>query len=111
MEIIPSSGSVGISKVSVGTIDPGGYFTVDAELFPDMPGEVTVNLTVHYTDDFTNPSTLTLTLPVVNVIEMAPFPDDGGMNGGGEFIPEEPVETSLTWWQILLGFFGLTTGG
>ncbi len=56
MEIIPSSGSISNSKISVGTIDPGGYFTVDSEFIPDTPGEVTINLIISYTDDFTNPS-------------------------------------------------------
>jgi hypothetical protein len=110
MEIIPSSGFVSNSKIPVGTIDPGGYFTVDSEFIPDMPGEVAITLLIYYTDDFTNPSTLTLTLPPVNVIEMSFVPEDGGMNGGGEFMPEEPTEAPLTWWQILLGFLGLTSG-
>ena len=110
MEIIPSSGSISNNRISVGTIDPGGYFTVDSEFIPDIPGEVTINLTIYYTDDFTNPSTLELILPTLNVVEMTLLPDEGGMNGGGGFIPEQPVETPLTWWQILLGFFGLTTG-
>ncbi len=110
MEIIPSSGIVSNNKISIGTIDPGGYFTVDSEFIPDTPGEVTIHLTIYYTDDFTNPSTLSLTLPPLNVMEMTFLPEDGGMNGGGEFMPEQPVETPLTWWQILLGFLGLTTG-
>lgn len=110
MEIIPSSGSISNNKISVGTIDPGGYFTVDSEFIPDTPGEVTINLTISYTDDFTNPSSLTLSLPTLNVVEMNFLPEEGGMNGGGEFIPEQPEETPLTWWQILLGFLGLTTG-
>jgi hypothetical protein len=112
MEIIPSSGSISNGKISVGTIDPGGYFTVDSEFIPDMPGEATVKLIVYYTDDFTNPSTLTLTLPPLNVADMSTLPDGGSMTGGGgELIPEQPVEAPLIWWQILLGFFGLTTGG
>ena len=110
MEIFPSSGSISNNKISVGTIDPGGYFTVDSEFIPDMPGEVTINLIIYYTDDFTNPSTLTLSLPPLNVVEMNFLPEEGGMNGGGEFLPEQPAESSLTWWQILLGFLGLTSG-
>ena len=110
MEIIPSSGNISNNKISVGTIDPGGYFTVDSEFFPDTAGEVTIDLVIYYTDDFTNPSTLTLTLPTLNVVEMSFLPDEGGGDGGGEFVPEQPIDAPLTWWQILLGFFGLTTG-
>jgi hypothetical protein len=110
MELLPLSGSIPNNKTTVGSIDPGGYFTFDSEFIPDMPGEVVISLVLRYTDDFTNPSTVELTLPALNVMDAPLMPPDIGP-GQGEILPTDPgTNTTPSWWQILLGFLGLTSG-
>ena len=86
-----------------------------------MPGPLTLELSVGYTDDFGQPQTITQTLEV-EVMEgfVPPFPDEGGefeppIDGGGEG-GEEVVEPPLeeeTWgawlWRAFLGLLGLSS--
>ena len=67
----------------VGTLDPGGFFPLDAVIYPEIPGPLELELRVNYIDDFSQPQVLTKTL-TINVIEAPIFeePIDG--------FPEEP---------------------
>jgi len=108
LTISASSGVMGKNKATVGTIDTGGYFTLDAEYTADTPGPVTLTIQINYTDDFQQPGVLE-NMITFNVIDAPPplAPDNG--NGGDVPLP---VEDSL-WDRVLkavLGFFGFSGG-
>lgn len=88
----------------VGSLDVGGFFTIDSLFTPDQPGTNKINVTVDYVDDFNQPRTFTKTLEVEvieQVIEEIPETPDGGV--------EEPA--AETFWQkvkrFILGILGL----
>lgn len=82
----------------VGSLEPGGYFTLDANLMPFQPGPLEIEISINYTDDFNQPRTITQTL-AVEVMEMpAPeFPTDG-------FPVEPPPPAEETFWLRVLRF-------
>ena len=88
----------------VGSLDVGGFFTIDSLFTPDQPGTNKINVTVDYVDDFNQPRTFTKTLEVEaieQVIEEIPETPGGGV--------EEPA--AETFWQkvkrFILGILGL----
>ena len=95
----------------VGTLDPGGFFPLDAVIYPEVPGPLDLLLSVNYTDDFNQPQVLTQTL-TINVVEsffpeepIDPFPDEN--------IPEvvvEPETFGQKVWRFVLGLLGLSSG-
>jgi hypothetical protein len=97
----------------IGSIDAGGYFTIDSMFTPEQSGPITLNVTIDYTDDFNQARTLTRTLKV-DVTEgmmeeptFDPSMQGGGGGGGGEF-PVATEETALQKvWRFILGVFGL----
>lgn len=82
----------------VGSLEPGGYFTLDANLLPFQPGPLDIEISINYTDDFNQPRTITQTL-TVEVMEMPTpeFPTDG-------FPTEPPPPVEETFWQKVLRF-------
>ncbi|MCS6993548.1 MAG: IPT/TIG domain-containing protein [Anaerolineales bacterium] len=111
MKISASNGMVENSTTLVGNIEPGGFFTFDSTVTPDMPGALELTVTIEYTDDFNQPRTIvkTLTLDVLEM-PMEPTPDPN-MPGGGEYPLPGGEETF--WqkaWRFLLGLFGLDSG-
>lgn len=105
--ITAEKGMLENSTSLVGSLDAGGYFTLDAMLFPDTPGPITLNLVIDYTDDFNQKRTIEKTLEV-NVEEgfLEPTPDpnlpiDPGLMPSAE-------ETFLQKaWRFILGLLGL----
>ncbi len=117
MTVTTPSGMLENAQTLVGSIESGGYFTLDAMLYPDIPGPLELTVTIDYTDDFNQPRTITktLTLDVIEMEEMPVdpnFPEGGGGGGGGEgFPPVEQEETFLQKaWRFVLGLFGLDSG-
>jgi hypothetical protein len=109
MTVTSEAGTMENSQAFIGTLEPGGYFTLDVMLTPGMAGQVDVLVTINYTDDFNTARTITKTL-TVNVVEMevdpSLDPSNPNFNNGG--IPGEQPET--TWQKIvrfILGLFGL----
>lgn len=82
----------------VGSLEPGGYFTLDANIMPYQPGPLEIEVNINYTDDFNQPRTITQTL-TVEVMEMPTpeFPTDG-------FPTEPPPPVEETFWQKVLRF-------
>lgn len=108
MTVTTSQGMVTNNTLLVGSLDPGGYFTLDASLMPDSPGPLELTITVDYNDDFNQPRQLvqTLTLDVQEMfIPEEPIEPIPGGEGG---LPEQAPET---FWQkvvrFFLGLFGL----
>lgn len=71
----------------IGTLDAGGYFTLDAEFLPSHPGSIDLDVTINYTDDFNQPGVIHRNITVK--VQDEPTPDPL-MNGGhpGENGPE-----------------------
>jgi hypothetical protein len=111
----------------VGSLDPGGYYTIDPMFTPNEEGTAILNFEIRYTDDFNQLRTYNSSLEVeVNPpFEMpAPYPllDENGNpvldeNGNPIMIdpmnpepwPNEPVQEPGFFakiWNAIKGFFG-----
>ncbi len=99
----------------VGSLEAGGYTTLDATINPNAPGPLDLNVIIDYTDDFGQARQVTKTI-TLDVLEMPVeptydpnIPTDGGQSGGGEFIPTEETFVQKAW-RFILGLFGLDSG-
>jgi hypothetical protein len=102
--------------ILIGTLESGGYFTLDPMVMPNIPGPLEVQIEVNYTDDFNQPQTILQTI-VVEVQEAPIF--EPPVDGGEGFPPDGegfPVDSGgeETFWQkvirFLKGLFGLDSG-
>ena len=114
----------------MGTLDSGGYFTVDPMFTPYQEGATTINLEIRYTDDFnqlrTYNSQLQLeVMPEIPALEPYPLLDENGNpvldeNGNPVMVdpmnpnplPNEPVKELGFFakiWNAIKGFFGFGT--
>ncbi len=90
------------NTILVGSLEPGGYFTMDAMAMPYQEGELELLVSVSYTDDFNQPRKIEqrLTVMVDPMPEFEPMP---GENDGGMMPPME--EQPETFFQKVLRFF------
>ena len=94
----------------VGSLDPGGYFTLDALLTPDGPGPIALTISIDYTDDFNQARTITQTL-TLEVTDMPIEPTlDPSIPGNGSEVPGAPESFWQKAWRFILGLFGLDSG-
>jgi hypothetical protein len=107
LKIEAESGFIENGTSLVGSLDTGGYFTLDSLFTPEQAGTTILEVTIDYVDDFNQPRTITKTLEIEVeelIIEENPLPSEGG-----EEFP--PTETEETLWQkfkrFLLGMLGL----
>lgn len=96
----------------VGALDPGGYFTLDANLIPMQEGPLNIKVSINYTDDFNQPRFIEQVIPieVMPMVEITPDMGEGmGPDGGMEVPPAQE-----TFWGKVLRFFkgllGLDSG-
>jgi hypothetical protein len=111
MRVEAPSGQLSNSSILVGTLDPGGYFTLDATFIPDTPGTTDLIVSIDYTDDFNQQQviTQTLTVEVMDQPIIEP-PTDGSQNDGTD-VPLQAPETFLhKVWRFVLGLIGLDSG-
>jgi hypothetical protein len=107
------SGLVENGSGLVGSLDVGGYYTIDSMFTSDESGTTTVNITIDYVDDFNQPRTLNSTLEVEVMEEFIDPPLDPSMNGGGGGMEGEglvPTVNETIWqkaWRFVLGILGL----
>jgi IPT/TIG domain-containing protein len=94
----------------IGSLDPGGYFTIDSMFTAEESGSQSLDVTIEYVDDFNQPRTLTSSLEI-EVMEgfIEPTPDPSLSGGGsGEEFPTTGEETNLQKiWRFILGLLGL----
>ena len=111
MKVVSANGTVENGTSLVGSLDAGGYFTLDSILTPDQSGKINLDITIDYTDDFNQARTITHTLEieVMEAMEEPNLGPEGGGGGGGEVItPVVTEETTLQKiWRFILGLFGL----
>lgn len=108
MKIEAKGASVENGTSLVGSLDAGGYFTLDAFVMPEQPGPLTLEITIDYTDDFNQSRTVTRTLEIEVMEAMIEPPiDDPSFNNGGGF----PAPQQEGVWQkirrFILGLLGL----
>jgi hypothetical protein len=110
MTVESSGGTVQNGEGLVGSLDPGGYFTLDAMLTPNGPGPIDLTITIDYTDDFNQARTITQTLTVdVTDMGIEPTPDMS-ISGGGSEVSTAPESFWQKAWRFILGLFGLDSG-
>jgi len=109
IKVSAKSGLIENGTSLVGSLDAGGYFTLDSLFTAEQSGSQSLDVVIEYVDDFNQPRTLTKTLNVEvmeGFIEPTPDPALGG-GGGGEF-PIVSGETTLQKiWRFVLGILGL----
>lgn len=106
MTIETKDGMIDPDSSLVGSLDPGGYFTFDSTLTPDVAGPMELNVTIEYTDDFNQPRTVTSTLNVtVEEAFIEPTPDPT-MEGADIYTVTDETFTHKIW-RFALGLFGL----
>lgn len=108
IKIEAEGGTVENGTSLIGSLDAGGYFTLDALLTPDQSGPMSLNITIDYIDDFNQPRTIEKKLEVEvaeAIVEEFVDPSISG-GGGGDFGVEE--ETTLhKIFRFIKGLFGL----
>jgi len=111
MRVNALSGQFSNNSILVGTLEPGGYFTLDASYIPDMPGTVDLSVSIDYTDDFNFMQVVTKTL-TVDVMEMPIIepPSDGGIPTDGGVTPQQPETFLQKVLRFIRGLFGLDSG-
>ena len=108
IKIETDGGSIENGTSLVGSLDAGGYFTLDAMLTPEQTGTLPLKVTIDYLDDFNQARTITKTIEVdVSENFEEPLVDPSMNGGGGEFpvVAEETVWQKI--WRFVLGIFGL----
>lgn len=112
MKVTAENADVYNNVLMVGALDAGGYFTLDASLFPFQEGPLELKIEINYTDDFNQPRVIEQVIPIEVQPAMDIPPDMSGMDGegGGGIIEPQPE----TFWQKILrffkGLFGLGSG-
>ncbi len=95
------------NTILVGSLEPGGYFTLDAMAMPYQEGELELLVSVSYTDDFNQPRKIEqrLTVMVDPMPEFEPMPgeNDGGITPSMEELPETFFQKVLRFFKGLLG--------
>jgi len=103
------SGTIENGTGLVGSLDTGGYFTMDAMFTPEKSGTTTINVTIDYIDDFNEPRQIfkTLQVEVQEGMPEAPTMEPSGGGGSGQvplITQETPIQKA---WRFVLGMLGL----
>ena len=107
MKVTSTDGFIENGTSLIGSLDQGGYFTLDSVFVPEQTGTMTLDITIDYTDDFNQARTITRTLEV-EVMEVFVEPTPDPSLGGGEGIPIPDEENILQKaWRFILGLLGL----
>jgi hypothetical protein len=111
MRVDDDTGQSSNNSILVGTLESGGYFTMDAMYMPDHAGPLDLIVTIDYTNDFNQPQVITesLTIEAIEQPIIEP-PIDGGINDDS-VVPSPLPETFLQKiWRFILGLVGLDSG-
>lgn len=91
----------------VGSLDAGGYFTLDAFVTPEEPGPLTLEVTIDYTDDFNQSRTITRGLEIEVMEAMIEPPMEGPPFDDGGFPAPSQEGIWQKIWRFILGLLGL----
>jgi hypothetical protein len=112
MKVSAKGGSVENGTSLIGSLDAGGYFTLDSFFTPEQSGSQSLEVIIEYVDDFNQPRTITKTLDIEvmeGFIEPTPDPSfgDGGGGGSGEPVSGEPETALHKVFRFIKGLLGL----
>ncbi len=111
MKITSANGTIENGTSLVGSLDAGGYFTLDAMIIPEQSGKMDLDITIDYTDDFNQARTVTRKLEIEVMEGFAranPRSQYGRRRRVAEGLPTPTAETTLQKvWRFVLGLFGL----
>jgi hypothetical protein len=104
MEVSGDGLQVTSGSVFVGVLDGGTTASLDAEVIPQKPGTLPVQIAIHYLDDFNQAQVITHTLAVEVEDNPTPTPLAPGQSPG-----EAPGETGLLGriWAFFKALLGL----
>ena len=107
MKVTSESGLIENGTSLIGSLDAGGYFTLDSLFTPEQSGTQVLDVTIEYTDDFNQPRTLTRKVEIEVMEGMTEEPGFDPSMGGGEFpiVQEETLGQKA--WRVVLGLLGL----
>lgn len=90
----------------VGSLDPGGYYTLDTNIIPMNEGPLDIKVVINYTDDFNQARTVEKTV-TINVVAAPVMPTPEVVLGpDGNPIIDVPVDSAPeTFWQKIGRFF------
>jgi hypothetical protein len=98
------------NSVFVGNLEPGGFYPLDAVIFPAEEGTQTLELAINYTDDFGQPQVITQTMDI-EVMPAQVFEEPTDVFPEDMPPPEPEPETTLQKvWRFVLGLVGLSSG-
>jgi hypothetical protein len=109
IKVSASSGLIENGTSLVGSLDAGGYFTLDALFTPEQSGLQSLDIVIEYVDDFNQPRTIIKKMDI-EVLEAFDEPTpDPSMSGGGDGLDSYTAEeTSLhKIFRFIKGLFGL----
>jgi hypothetical protein len=125
MTVSTEGGQLSNNVALVGTLEPGGYFPLDAMLVPNAPGPLALKVIIEYTDDFNQSQKIEKIIPIEVLETPGGVPGGEGQNGtpgvvapggkpGTDGSGEIPVGIQETFWQkawrFVLGLIGLSSG-
>jgi hypothetical protein len=106
MKVTTESGTIENGTSLIGSLDAGGYFTLDSLFTPEKSGTQILNITIEYTDDFNQARTLTRKLEIEVTDDMLEEPViDPSMGGEFPMVQEETLGQKA--WRFVLGLLGL----
>jgi len=110
IKLSASSGQFENGTSLVGSLDAGGYFTLDSTFTPEQSGPQSLDVTIEYVDDFNQARTITKKLDIEvleGFVEPTPDPSIIGGGGGGEDIATQDETTLHKIFRFVKGLFGL----
>jgi hypothetical protein len=90
------------NTVLIGTLDSGGYFSLDATMMPIQPGPLTLKVVINYTDDFNAPREIEKTINI-DVAEAPVMEPSNALPGEGD-AQSMPTPVQENFWQKALRF-------
>ena len=110
MKVSAQSGFVENGTSLIGSLDAGGYFTLDSLFTPEQPGPQSLEIVIDYVDDFNQARTLTKNIEI-EVMEAFIEPTPDPALGEGQVIDGFPAPGEETLpqkiWRFILGLLGL----
>ena len=111
MEVTGEGMQLSNSRMMIGPLDPGGYFTLDPMMIADQIGFLEVTVAVHYLDDFNQAQVIEQRLTIQVEPGESLGPEGGAIPGegapSGAVGPEEPALPETLWQKVVRVFLGL----